>query len=70
MGSGEQTLRGKDQLWISEGDSHRGLWVLQIFKRKSETLRTDHVRDKEERDEDKAPSPISAWCGKDAEPFP
>lgn len=43
---------------------------MQIFKRKSETLRTDHVRDKEERDEDKAPSPVSAWCGKDAEPFP
>lgn len=39
-----------------------------MFKKKPEILRIYYVRDKE-RDQDKAPSPVSDGCGKDTEPF-
>lgn len=41
---------------------------MQMFKKKPETLRIDHVRDKEERDEDKA-QPCFCWYGEDNERF-
>lgn len=51
----EQAQRRKNRLWIGEDNSHRGLGVPRVFRKKPETLRLDCVRDKERREENNAP---------------